>query len=58
VHHGLKKVAVTDYFTGAVEPKSHFDKGMNYQFETEVQALLKEGYVYEYHPVVMPGGKP
>jgi hypothetical protein len=31
---------------------------MNYKFEREVQALLAKGYKYEYHPVVMPGGKP
>ena len=23
-----------------------------------LQALLAKGYKYEYHPVVMPGGKP
>ena len=58
VHEGDKKVAVTDYFTGRVEPAAHYAKGMNYQFESEVQALLDKGYTYEYHPVVMPGGKP
>jgi len=58
VHDGLRKVAVTDYFTGRVELLEHFTKGMNYQFESEVQALLKMGYSYDYNPVVMPGGKP
>jgi hypothetical protein len=58
VNAAQEKVAVTDYFTGRVEPAAHYAKGMNYKFEREVQALLAKGYKYEYHPVVMPGGKP
>ena len=57
VNDAEMKVAVTDYFTGAVEPAAHFQKGVNYQFEAEIKALIAKGYTYEYHPVVMPGGK-
>ena len=57
MHEANKKVSVTDFFTGQAEPSSHYQKGMNYQFEPEVQALLAQGYTYEYHAVVMPGGK-
>jgi hypothetical protein len=57
IHQDKKTIAVTDFFTGKVEPPSHFKKGMNYQMEKEVQEWIKKGYKYEYHPVLNPPGK-
>jgi hypothetical protein len=58
IHHGNKKIAVSDMFTGKVEPPSHFKKGMNYRLEKEIEGWLKKGYTYEYHPVIRPRGEP
>jgi hypothetical protein len=50
VNDAQKRIVVEDYVTGQTESGGHASKGWAYQNEPEIQALIKQGYTYEYVP--------
>jgi hypothetical protein len=52
VDHEAKEIIVVDTYTGPTEPLAHNQKGWSYQNEPEIQALIQQGYTYQYVPAM------
>jgi hypothetical protein len=48
INHDQKRVLVVDTYTGPVESLPHYLKGWAYAREPDIQALISQGYRYEY----------